>query len=241
MTLLEVKGVTKRFGGLTAVDDVSFEIAEGKILGLVGPNGAGKTTLFNCISGLYRVNSGMIVFGGRDITNKPAHIVCRAGIGRTFQIVQNFERMTLTENIMVGAFLRSRGKKQAAEKGLEILEFIQLQEKKDVIARNLSPPEKRRLGLGMALATEPRLLMLDEVMAGLTPVEIDGVLDLLWKIQETGVSIIVIEHVMRAVMAISEKIIVLDSGKKISEGPPEEIAHDDRVIRAYLGKSYAGS
>jgi len=240
MKFLQVNQVTKRFGGLVANDKISFEMSGGEILGIVGPNGAGKTTLFNCISGFYRVNSGGIHFEGRDITNAPPYAVCARGVARTFQIVQNFEKMTLVENIMVGAFLKWRRKGKAEEEALEVLRFIDLLDKRNVVARHLSPPEKRRLGLGMALSTQPKLLMLDETMAGLTPVEIDEVLDLVRKIRATGVGVIVIEHVMRAVMTISERIIVLDSGKKIAEGSPDEIAHNEGVIRAYLGRSYAG-
>jgi branched-chain amino acid transport system ATP-binding protein len=241
MRFLEIKGVTKRFGGLIAVDEVSFDLAEGEILGLVGPNGAGKTTLFNCISGYYRINSGKIVFRGEDITNRPPYTICTKGIARTFQIIQNFEKMGVLENIMVGTFLKEINKKRAIEESLEILRFIDLINKKDEYAKNLSPPEKRCLGLGMALATRPKLLMLDETMAGLTPTEIDGVLGLVKKIKDSGVTVIIIEHVMRAVMTISGRIIVLDSGKKIAEGKPDDIVHDDRVIRAYLGRSYARS
>jgi branched-chain amino acid transport system ATP-binding protein len=235
MKFLEIKGITKRFGGLIAVDEVSFDLAEGEILGLVGPNGAGKTTLFNCISGYYLINSGKIVFRGEDITNRPPYTICTKGIARTFQIVQNFEKMTVLENIMVGMFLKQKNKRKVFEKSLDLIH------KKDDYARNLSPPEQRRLGLGMALATRPKLLMLDETMAGLTPTEIDGVLGLVKKIRDSGVTVIIIEHVMRAVMTISGRIIVLDSGKKIAEGKPDDIAHDDRVIRAYLGRSYARS
>lgn len=239
MKLLELHEVTRRFGGLVANDKISFEMSKGEILGIVGPNGAGKTTLFNCISGFYRVNSGQILFEDGDLTNRPPYAICAKGVARTFQIVQNFDKMTLIENIMVGAFLRHKRKGKTSEEGLQVLKFIDLFDKKDVEAGHLSPPEKRRLGLGMALATQPKLLLLDEAMAGLTPVEIDEVLNLVRKIRNTGVAVIIIEHVMRAVMTISDRIIVLDSGKKIAEGTPDKIAHNERVIRAYLGQSYA--
>jgi len=237
---LEIKEVTKNFGGLLANDRISFEMAQGEILGLVGPNGAGKTTLFNCISGYYRVSSGKIVLEGRNITNNAPYQICARGIARTFQIVQNFQKMTTLENVMVGAFLNHKGKKDSYERSLEVLRFIDLIDKGDDLARNLSPPEQRRLGLGMALATEPKLLMLDEAMAGLTPMEIDDVLDLLRKIRDSGVSIIVIEHLMRAVMNVSDRVIVLDYGSKIAEGIPKEIVQNEAVIKAYLGRSYAG-
>jgi branched-chain amino acid transport system ATP-binding protein len=239
MTLLETKEVTKRFGGLWANQNISFKVIEGEIIGLVGPNGAGKTTLFNCISGYYKVTSGSILFEGHKIENRAPYKICRKGITRTFQIVQNFQKMTVLDNIMVGAFIKHKYRGQAVKKALQILDFIGLVDKKNDSAHDLSPPEQRRLGLGMALATEPKLLMLDEVMAGLTPKEIDDVLVLLRNIRDSGVSLIVIEHLMRAVMTICERIIVLDYGAKIAEGSPEEIAENPEVIQAYLGKSYA--
>jgi len=238
--LLEVNRVTKRFGGLLANNDVSFAVSPGEIVGLVGPNGAGKSTLFNCISGYHRITSGSIVFDGRPIENTPPHNVCAKGVARTFQIVQNFEKMTVLENLMVGAFIRTRHRHKAREKAEKVLEFIKLgTQHHNKKAGDLSPPEQRRLGLGMALATEPKLLMLDEVMAGLTPTEVDEVLELLRRIRGEGVTLIVIEHLMRAVMSICERIVVLHYGQKIAEGLPEEIARDERVIEAYLGRSYA--
>ena len=240
MKFLEIREVTKNFGGLLANDRISFEMSQGEILGLVGPNGAGKTTLFNCISGYYPVSSGKIILEGRNITNNAPYQICTRGIARTFQIVQNFQKMTALENVMIGAFLNHKGRKDSYEKSLEVLRFIDLIDKRNDLARNLSPPEQRRLGLGMALATEPKLLMLDEAMAGLTPMEIDDVLDLLRKIRDSGVSIIVIEHLMRAVMNVSDRVIVLDYGSKIAEGMPKEIVQNEAVIKAYLGRSYAG-
>ena len=239
MKLLEIKNVTKRFGGLFANNRISFDISQGEIIGLVGPNGAGKTTLFNCISGYYPPTSGNILFEGREIKNSPPYKVCARGIARTFQIIENFQKMTVLENMMVGAFKKHKYKGKAFKKALKVSEFIELSDKNFEYASDLSPPEQRRLGLGMALATEPKLLMLDEVMAGLTPKEIDEVLDLLRKVRDSGVTLIVIEHLMRAVMSICERIFVLDYGEKIAEGNPEEIAHDKKVIQAYLGKSYA--
>lgn len=241
MSLLELKNVTKHFGGLLANNMVSLEIDRREIVGLVGPNGAGKTTLFNCISGYHRPSSGSIVFNGEQIGGKPPYAICARGLARTFQIVQNFQKMTVSENVMVGAFIRYRHKRQALEKTLQVLRFTDLLKRRNDLASDLSPPEQRLLGLSMAMATEPKLLMLDEVMAGLMPKEIDGVLELLLKIQAAGVALIVIEHLMRAVMSICERIIVLDYGSKLAEGTPEEIANNDRVIEAYLGRRYAAS
>jgi len=241
MKLLEVKDLTKRFGGLLANDRVCFDMSQGEILGLVGPNGAGKTTMFNCISGYYRPTSGSIIFKGHDISKAPPYRICEKGIARTFQIMQNFQKMSVLENVMVGGFIKNKRKGRVLAKAIEVLDFIDLARKGNDFAGNLSPPEQRRLGLGMALATEPKLLMLDEAMAGLTPKEIDELLDLLRRVRGSGVTLIVIEHLMRAVMNICERIIVLDYGKKIAEGNPEQIAHDEKVIEAYLGRSYANN
>lgn len=238
MKLLELKNVTKHFGGLSANNEVSFEVGESDIVGLVGPNGAGKTTLFNCISGYYAPTSGTIVFQGEQIGGMPPYKICARGLARTFQIVQNFQKMTVLENVMVGAFIKYREKSHAVDKSMEVLQLTDLIRRKDDLAADLSPPEQRRLGLSMAMATEPRLLMLDEVMAGLLPKEIDGVLELLSKIRAAGVALIVIEHLMRAVMSICERIVVLDYGNKIAEGTPEDIAGNQRVIEAYLGSRY---
>lgn len=235
MSLLDVIDVTKRFGGLFANKNVSFCLEKGEILGLVGPNGAGKSTIFNCISGYHSTTSGKILFQGKDITNKPPYALCKKGIARTFQVVENFQKMSVVENVMVGAFVRQKSRKRASNKSLKILQFIGLLSKKNILASDLSPPEQRRLGLAMALASEPLLLALDEVMAGLMPKEIDEFLELLRKIRKSGVSLIIIEHLMRAVMTICERIVVLDQGKKIAEGNPSEICKNEVVIKAYLG------
>lgn len=239
--MLEVKNLTKQFGGLLANNNISFNLSQGEILGLVGPNGSGKTTLFNCISGYYRATSGKIIFRREDITHKPAYSICARGVARTFQIAQNFQKMTVLENVMVGAFLKQKKVAKALNKALQVLDFLDLINKKDDYPNNLSPPEQRRLGLGMALSTEAKLLMLDETMTGLTPKEVDEFLNLLRKVRSSGTTLIVIEHLMRAVMSICERIIVLDYGKEIAEGTPEEIAHNEKVIEAYLGSFYAHS
>jgi len=238
MKLLEVKNLTKRFGGLIANDKIDLELEEGEILGLIGPNGAGKTTLFNCVTGYYKPTSGSVFFEGKNITNNSPHEVCKKGIARTFQITQVFKKMTVLENVMVGGFLRKRGIKNVEKEATKVLKFVGLLDKKDLLGNSLSPPEQRKLEIAMALSTRPKIIMLDESMAGLNAAEIDIALNLIRQIRERGVSLIVIEHVMKAVMSISDRIIVLDSGKKIAEGTPEEIADNEKVIKAYLGERY---
>lgn len=238
MALLEVNNLTKRFGGLVANNAVSMEINEGEIVGLIGPNGAGKTTLFNCISGFYSSYGGSVVFEGRDISRFLADRVCREGIARTFQIVKIFKDMTVLENVMVGAFCRTTSPERAQQEALKTLEFVGLVEKKDVPGGSLTIAGKKRLELARALATQPRLLMLDETMAGLNPMETREAVELLRKINAQGVTLIVVEHVMEAIMTISDRIAVLDYGKKIAEDVPEKIAQNEEVIKAYLGERY---
>ena len=238
MALLEVNNLTKRFGGLVANNAVSMEANEGEIVGLIGPNGAGKTTLFNCISGFYGSDGGSVVFEGQDITPFSADRICREGMARTFQIVKIFKDMTVLENIMVGAFCRTTSPERAHAEALKTLEFVGLAEKKDVPGGSLIIAEQKRLELARALATQPRLLMLDETMAGLNPMETREAVELLRKINAQGVTLIVVEHVMEAIMTISDRIMVLDYGKKIAEDVPEKIAQNEEVIKAYLGERY---
>jgi branched-chain amino acid transport system ATP-binding protein len=238
MALLEVSNLTKRFGGLVANNAVSMEVNQGEIVGLIGPNGAGKTTLFNCISGFYRSDGGSVVFEGQGITRFSADQVCREGIARTFQIVKIFKDMTVLENVMVGAFCRTTSPERAQQEALKTLEFVGLVEKKDVPGGSLIIAEQKRLELARALATQPRLLMLDETMAGLNPMETREAVELLRKINAQGVTLIVVEHVMEAIMTISDRIMVLDYGKKIAEDVPEKIAQNEEVIKAYLGERY---
>jgi len=238
VSLLEVKGVTKRFGGLAANDDIDFTVKAGEIVSIIGPNGAGKSTLFNCITGFYHPNSGKVSFQGHDITHQRADAICKMGVARTFQIVQIISDMTVLENVVTGALLRYTRIRPAMEKAEEVLTFAGLIEKKNFLGTELTIADKKRLEVSMALATRPRLLMLDESMAGLTRVELRGMIDLIKKIRQNGMALVVVEHVMEAVMEISDRVVVLNSGKKIMEGLPKEVVVNKEVIQAYLGEKY---
>ena len=235
---LEVKGLSKWFGGLAANEDIDFSVSEGEIVSVIGPNGAGKTTLFNCITGFYRASSGKVIFQGRDITRKRADQVCMLGIARTFQIVQVISDMTVLENVTTGALLRYQRIGRAIEKAEEVLSFTGLYEKRNFLGPELTIADKKRLEVSMALATQPKILMLDESMAGLTVVELRQIIELIRKIRNGGVTLVVVEHVMEAVMEISDRVIVLNSGKKILEGTPKEVVSNPIVIEAYLGEKY---
>jgi branched-chain amino acid transport system ATP-binding protein len=238
---LEVKGVTKHFGGLYANQDIDFTVEEGEIVSIIGPNGAGKSTLFNCITGFYPANSGSILFYGEEISRYRADKICKMGIARTFQVVQIISDMTVLENVMTGALLHFTRVSHAMQKAEEVLAFTGLTEKKAFLGTELTIADKKRLEVSMALATQPKLLMLDESMAGLTIVELRGIIDLLKNIRKNGMTLVVVEHVMEAVMEISDRVIVLNSGKKIMEGPPKEVVCSSEVISAYLGECYAVS
>ena len=234
--VLKVDGVTVAFGGLVAVNHVSFHLDAGEIVGLIGPNGAGKTTLFNAVSGYYRPTRGRITFLEHDITGRQPYALAAMGIGRTFQIVKPFAGLSVLENILVAAYLRHPHQARARDKAWEVLRFIGLAERADVPAAGLTLAGRKRLEIGKALALEPKLLLLDEVVAGLNPTEADQTVQLILKIRDAGMTILIVEHIMRVIMKISTRIIVLNYGKMIAQGTPEEVAKNREVIEAYLGE-----
>ncbi len=236
--LLEVQGLTKRFGGLTANEDVGFTLREGEIMGLIGPNGAGKTTVFNSLAGFFPPTSGTILLDGAPIQGLPPEAVAARGVARTFQIVRIFRSMTVLENVMVGAMLRHRAVAKAAGVAREALDFTGLGRRAHDPAGQLTVAEQKRLELTRALATGPRLLLLDEVMAGLTASEVQEAVELVKRIRDRGIACVVVEHVMEGIMPIADRMVVLENGRKIAEGPPAAIAVDPGVIRAYLGEGY---
>jgi len=236
--LLDVQGVSKYFGGLQANEDVSFQVNQGEIVSIIGPNGAGKSTLFSCVTGFHRVDKGRVLFKGKDITNQKPHAIGKLGIVRTFQIVQVISDMTVLENVMTGGFLRRTRVPDVRRKAEELLAFTGLIEKKNYNALALTISDKKRLEVSMSLAMEPEILMLDESMAGLTVVELREMIELIRKVRASGVTVVVVEHVMEAVMQLSDRVIVLNSGRKIVEGSPKEVVANPEVIRAYLGERY---
>lgn len=236
--LLQITDVTKAFGGLVAVSGAGLDVGEGEILGLIGPNGAGKTTLFNIISGEIQPDTGSITFNGNDITGLKPHTIAHRGLVRTFQIVKPFAKLSVVENVMVGAFINTSDVEQAESRAREVIEFVDLGSHADQPAANLTTASRKRLELARALATRPRLLLLDEVMAGLTPTESASMVELLQGIRKQGVTQLVIEHVMQAVMTLSDRIAVLHHGEMIAVGLPAQIASDSRVIEAYLGEEF---
>lgn len=232
---LVIKGLSKRFGGLRAVQDVSFSVQENETVALIGPNGAGKTTSFHLITGFHRPDSGSVTAFGKEVVGMKPHDVCALGMARTFQVAKPFGAMTVLDNVMTGAFLRDRHVAAAREKALEAIEFTGLAAKEKTAAKDLTTIDQRRLEMARALATQPRILLLDEVMAGLNPFEIDQAVALVKKLSSRGLTIVIVEHVMRAIMAVAKHIVVLDHGQKIAEGAPKEIVENPEVIRAYLG------
>jgi branched-chain amino acid transport system ATP-binding protein len=241
MKILELTKVKKSFGGIKAVEEFSLSVAEGEILGLIGPNGAGKSTLFNCIAGVFPATSGEIVFRGEKINNQRPWDLCRKGLARTFQIVKPFATRSVLYNVMVGAFATTDKRAEAERRALDVLRHLHMEDRKDMRAGNLTIADRKRLEIARALATRPKLLLLDEVMAGLRPTEVDEMVAIIKRLREDGMTIFVIEHIMRAIMALSDRIAVLHFGTKIAEGPPQEVAHDERVVKAYLGDDYGAA
>jgi branched-chain amino acid transport system ATP-binding protein len=232
---LVIKGLSKRFGGLRAVQEVSFSVQENETVALIGPNGAGKTTSFNLITGFHRPDSGSVLAYGREIVGLKPHDICAHGLARTFQVAKPFGAMTVLDNVMTGAFLRDRRTASTRDRAREAIEFVGLTARESTAAKDLTTIDQRRLEMARALATQPRLLLLDEVMAGLNPSEIDQAVALVGKLSQRGLTIVIVEHVMRAIMAVARHIVVLDHGQKIAEGAPKEIVENPEVVRAYLG------
>ena len=239
MALLDVQNLTKNFGGLRANSDISFSLEKGELLGLIGPNGAGKTTLFNCISGMHPVSAGKIEFNGMDITALKAHEIARMGLARTFQVYVAAGDLNVAENVMVGSFMHTHSTAKAKKRTTRILEDMELGDLADYLVSELPVAAQKRVTMATALATEPKLLLLDEVAAGLNPSEIDGIMATIRHLHnELGIAVMLIEHVMELVMRVSHRVIVLDYGQKIADGNPEEIAKNPQVIKAYLGERY---
>ncbi len=235
--ILEVRSVSKAFGGLMAVCNVSFEMRPREIVGLIGPNGAGKTTLFNLISGYYAPTQGKVLFGGHDVSGKPPYALAARGIGRTFQVVKPFAGLSVMENVVVAALLRHPRRRDAEEHAHRVLELTGLADRADVPAASLTLAGRKRLEISKALALDPSFLLLDEVVAGLNPSEVEETIGLVRAVRERGVSIIVVEHIMKVVMGLSDRVVALSFGRKIAEGTPQAVAADPEVVSAYLGSA----
>nr|WP_321400357.1 ABC transporter ATP-binding protein [uncultured Desulfobacter sp.] len=241
MNLLELKNVTKQFGGLTAVNNLSLSMEKGEILGVIGPNGAGKSTAFNCIAGVFPPTKGEVIFDGQVINGQKPWDLCKKGLARTFQIVKPFGSKSVLYNVTVGAFINTSSRAEAEAKAIEVLKLLNFDDKKDARSADLTIADRKRLEIARALATNPRLLLLDEVMAGLRPAEVDEMVEIIRFLRDQGVTILVIEHIMRAIMALSDRLVVIQFGEKIAEGLPEAVAADEKVIKAYLGDEYGVS
>ncbi|WP_281815132.1 ABC transporter ATP-binding protein [Vallitalea longa] len=236
--LLSLNGVTKKFGGLTAVDNVSFDVKEGSICGLIGPNGSGKTTLFNLISGVYPLTCGSVKFNGVDITKLKSHAIANLGLVRTFQIVKPFNNISALENVVVGAFQKHTNRTDAEKVAVRSMEMLDLLKYKDIQPQHLPLAIKKKLEIARIISTEPKMILLDEVMGGLNPQETDEIVETIIKINDTGMTVLLIEHKMKCIMKLSEKVIVLNNGAMIANGEPEAVVNDKEVIRAYLGDDY---
>lgn len=241
MAILEVKNISKHFGGLKAVNDVSFQVQDGEIMGLIGPNGSGKTTIFNCINHYYQITSGDIVFKGMSIKGMKTHRICHLGIGRTFQVVKPLARLSVLDNVTASAFSRTHTIGEARKAAIKVLEFCNLIDQKDKLAKSLPIGGRKRLEIARALATKPDLMLLDETAAGLTPGELDEAIDLIKKMRDSGITILIVEHIMKVIMTISDRIHAINFGQTIGEGTPAEVANNPAVVKAYLGESYAHS
>lgn len=236
MALLEVHNITKRFGGLVAVNDLSLSVNKGEILGMIGPNGAGKTTAFNMISGYYQPNEGRVVFDSKDITGFRPDQVCKLGLARTFQVVKPFPHLSVLDNVIVGAYNRTNNKQEAGKKAQEILDFLGMRNMTEQLAGGLSVAGRKRLEIAKVLATEPKMILLDEAMAGLRPKETDEIIELVRQISQQGVALLLVEHVMKVIMSLADRIVVIHHGEKIAEGEPQQVVQDKAVIDAYLGE-----
>jgi branched-chain amino acid transport system ATP-binding protein len=236
--VLEIEGLSKHFGGVQAVQDLSFQVRQGEILGVIGPNGSGKTTTFHLITGFHRPDRGRVSFLGQDVTGQTPHEICRRGMCRTFQVAKPFPDITAHRNVLMGALLRHPDLADAAVRASAVLARVGLEARAETPAGSLTTIDQRRLEVARALATEPTLILLDETMAGLNPTEVGEAIRLIASLRDQGLTVVVVEHVMRAVMTLSDRILVLDQGSKIAEGAPQEIAENPRVIQAYLGKEY---
>ena len=239
MPLLEVNGITMKFGSLVANRNVSFTVDTGQIVGLIGPNGSGKTTLFNCVSGMYKPASGRVIFDGKNITGLPMCKIADSGLTRTFQIVRPFAEMTVLENVLVGAYLRCRDERRARDEAYRCVKLCHLEEWMDRPAGSMTIGNKKRLEVARILSTSPKMILLDEAVAGLTSTEVNDMVSMIVRLRGEGMTILMVEHIMEAIMPISDKVVVLSSGAKIAEGLPKDISNNQEVITAYLGEKFS--
>jgi branched-chain amino acid transport system ATP-binding protein len=236
--MLELQNISKSFGGNPVLQNITFDIEKGEAVGLIGPNGSGKTTLFNVITGFYRSKTGHTKFNDRNITQMTPEAICELGVCRTFQITKPFSNIPVLKNVTIGALIREKSLRKAEKKAEEVLEFVEMREKKNVLGKNLTIADRKRLEIARGLATAPKLFLLDEVMAGLTPIELQDMMALVRNLMNVGITLFIIEHIMTAIMNLSQRIIVLDHGEIIAQGEPEEISCDPNCIKAYLGEDY---